>query len=99
MIRILLPKHTYNEARVKLVERVHTAFQYRTLSNVRRAYVYLEQPQGTFLEGFLENESKLPRLMEMLTDNPIRVNQHDEDFPDMLTVLIEDADDLEGVPY
>jgi len=101
MIRILLPRNTYNEHRIKLVERL-TALQIRSYSGVRRAFMYLDAVLEGFLEGFLESEDKLKLVCEMLTDNPLVVEQFaglDSTFSDMKTVLIEDAEELEGVPY
>lgn len=99
MIRILLPQGTYTPQRIKLLERI-TMLQVRKLDGVKRAYSYLElsRPDG-FLEGFLENEKKLELACIMLSDNPLRIEQEGDAFSDLRTVLIEDADDIAGVPY
>ena len=98
MIRILIPRHTYHEARIKLVERM-TSLQVRNFTNVKRAYYFLEQANELFYEGFLENEDKLYVVGERLTDKPIYVKQEESWDETTLTWVIEDAEDLQGIPY
>lgn len=97
MIRILIPKHTYNTARIRLVERT-TCLKDNRFKKVKRVLAYLERHGDSFLEGFLENQSKLDYVASLLTDDPEIVEQCDEIFSDMRTVLIEDMQDLDGVP-
>ncbi len=93
MIRILIPRFVYNDKRIQLLERM-TGLSFKNHEKIQRAVTMSYREKELFLEGYLENETKLHIAAMRLTDDPIFMKQ--EQITDMPTWLIEDAKDI---PY
>ncbi len=92
MIRILIPENLFAKRRVDLVRRL-TPLNSITHDNVKRSYSYLQLDSDKFLEGFLENESKLEHAGNRLSDDAWYIEQLSIPFQDMKTFLIECGSD------
>ena len=98
MVRILIPKHVYNEHRIKLVERMSDlqSRSYRNEPGLISTFRMLGLTDWSFLEGYLANEDRLHTAAGRLSDNYRLISIEMDEIP---TWIIDDGDDPVTVPY